>query len=463
MQGEAKAARALLARPARAAPAAPGHPPSVMALHAVEALVRAQSVEVLGRDIGLEGHFSEGGIDSLSAMELAASIGRAARVPLPGAHRSTGARVRNVRSVASHAPLAGRGPLEGRHRLAVGHGAGRQHRLRCPGLPVRRAAQVRLQRAGAGERPCMHTPPGREPREGRCPAAGHGGGLCINRAAKIPLPGRRCSTGPHAAPAYWQPGWPSCGGRRLKDWTQVSGGGCQGPQSRWTVCPAVRGGRMMRGGCCAGTFAFDYPSVKAAARHVHSLLAAAGSTSPAAAGPLGGLAAEALGSGRPEEASPVSVTLAGRLPAGVAAVHDAISAVPLARWDLEAPRQGKARPAQLHCMRSTQAPATSCVTHACRHPPFLCACVRLPTPRQHQADLPRAGAAACQLRRPAPHCGASVEPPLTAPSPRQAANRPWLRRGGPCRRSCAPGLGGGSATWPPLTAAPLASPPRRRS
>ena len=56
----------------------------MLALEAVEHLVRAQSIEVLGQDMGLDGHFSEGGVDSLSAMELATSISRAAKVPLPG-------------------------------------------------------------------------------------------------------------------------------------------------------------------------------------------------------------------------------------------------------------------------------------------------------------------------------------------------------------------------------------------
>ena len=56
----------------------------VMSLEAVEELVRAQSAEILGEDIGLDGYFAAGHMDSLSAVELANSIGRAAAVPLPG-------------------------------------------------------------------------------------------------------------------------------------------------------------------------------------------------------------------------------------------------------------------------------------------------------------------------------------------------------------------------------------------
>ena len=55
-----------------------------MSLEALEELVRAQSAEILGEDIGLDGYFAAGHVDSLSAVELANSIGRAAAVPLPG-------------------------------------------------------------------------------------------------------------------------------------------------------------------------------------------------------------------------------------------------------------------------------------------------------------------------------------------------------------------------------------------
>ena len=110
-------------------------------------------------------------------------------------------------------------------------------------------------------------------------------------------------------------------------------------QMAGAVAPASPSLLTARG--CAGTFAFDYPSVKVAARHVHSLLLqAAGSTAAAEAGPVASLQPDTS----LEDGLLVSVFLAGQLPAaGTASAGDAISAVPYGRWDTEALRQGKVR------------------------------------------------------------------------------------------------------------------------
>ena len=109
------------------------------------------------------------------------------------------------------------------------------------------------------------------------------------------------------------------------------------------ACPALQGERRStsKPGLCAGTFAFDYPSVKAAAKHVHSLmLSAAGSAAAAESGALASLAPAPQASS-PGEDLLVSVSLVGQLPAQ-RSIGDAISSVPYGRWDLEAPRHGQA-------------------------------------------------------------------------------------------------------------------------
>jgi acyl carrier protein len=53
-------------------------------LEDVVKLVRAAASELLGEDIGAEGHFAAHHFDSLSAVELANAIGKAAGCELPG-------------------------------------------------------------------------------------------------------------------------------------------------------------------------------------------------------------------------------------------------------------------------------------------------------------------------------------------------------------------------------------------
>ena len=88
----------------------------------------------------------------------------------------------------------------------------------------------------------------------------------------------------------------------------------------------------------AGTLVFDYPSVRAAAKHVHTLLAARSSCAIPQAGPLP-LAAPAQ---HLSEELAISMDLVARLPSADAACDaDAVHCTPYGRWDVEAHRHGK--------------------------------------------------------------------------------------------------------------------------
>ena len=216
-----------------------------MSLEAVEELVRAQAAEVLGEDIGLDGYFAAGHVDSLSAVELANTISRAAAVPLPGL----------------------KPPVPHLHKY---------------GSSIHRA-NIR-----------------------RCKKLSSTSPLGTQEAAKQTAP--------------------------------------QSVSSPICFCASLP--KLL----CAGTLVFDYPSVRAAAKYVHGLLAAKSSHTqlPAAPSPAAAPAQD--------DQLLISVEVAAQLPCADPAVTaaDAVSCVPHGRWDLEAHRAGKVispytNPAFLQC------------------------------------------------------------------------------------------------------------------
>ena len=123
----------------------------------------------------------------------------------------------------------------------------------------------------------------------------------------------------------------------------------------------------------AGTLVFDYPSVRAAAKHVHTLLAARSSCAIPQAGPLP-LAAPAQ---HLSEELVISMDLVARLPSADAACDaDAVHCIPYGRWDVEAHRHGKVlalplrSPALLaSCMHMGPMPSCNLNPQVQHHPP----------------------------------------------------------------------------------------------